>query len=143
MKYCLKTTGSPLSTFLTTDRLILSLITIYLQSECIEKYQFELCSKYDKERDFDLILRSVVPCRKLRWVCRKHSNDVARQDEIPGKSTIFVTWQIYLVVRQIFHVSSQVTLHHNCKTFRYCRRRIFSLTTCKVLCQPVKYCVNL
>ena len=25
------------------------LITIYLQKECIEKYQFELCSKYDRE----------------------------------------------------------------------------------------------
>ena len=29
---------------------------IYLQNECIEKYQFELCSKYDGERDFDVIL---------------------------------------------------------------------------------------
>ena len=24
-------------------------------------------------------------CRKLRWICRKHSNDVARQAEIPGE----------------------------------------------------------
>ena len=29
---------------------------LYLQSECIEKYQFELCSKYDREYDFDVIL---------------------------------------------------------------------------------------
>ena len=28
---------------------------IYLQSECIEKYQFELYSKYDKEHDSDVI----------------------------------------------------------------------------------------
>ena len=27
-----------------------------LQSECIEKYQFELCLKYDREYDFDVIL---------------------------------------------------------------------------------------
>ena len=26
-------------------------IVIYFQSECIEKYQFELCSKYDTEHD--------------------------------------------------------------------------------------------
>ena len=31
-------------------------IIIYLQSECIEKYQFEICSKYDREYDFDVIL---------------------------------------------------------------------------------------
>ena len=27
-----------------------------LQGECIEEYQFELCSKYDREHDFDVIL---------------------------------------------------------------------------------------
>ena len=29
---------------------------IYFQSECIEKYQFNLCSKYDREYGFDVIL---------------------------------------------------------------------------------------
>ena len=29
---------------------------IYLQTECIEKYQFELCSKYNREYDFDVII---------------------------------------------------------------------------------------
>ena len=67
---------------------------IYLQSEYIEKYQFELCSKYDREYDFDVILESVIPCRKLEWICRKHSNDVARQVETPGKSTIFVSLRL-------------------------------------------------
>ena len=33
-----------------------NLFTIYLQSECTEKYQVELCSKYDRERDFDVML---------------------------------------------------------------------------------------
>ena len=42
---------------------------IYLQSECIKKYQFELCSKYGKEHDFDVMLGLVVPCRKLKWIC--------------------------------------------------------------------------
>ena len=49
--------------------------TVYLQSECIEKYQFELFSKYDREHGFDVILQQVVRCHKLRWICRKHSND--------------------------------------------------------------------
>ena len=30
-------------------------LKIYPQSECIEKYQFELCSKYDREHDFGVI----------------------------------------------------------------------------------------
>ena len=34
----------------------LSSFIIYLQSECIEKYQFELCSKYDREYGVDVIL---------------------------------------------------------------------------------------
>ena len=42
-------------------------------SECSEKYQFELCSKYDREYEFDVILGLVVPCRKLRWICCKHA----------------------------------------------------------------------
>ena len=33
-----------------------NMLIIYLQSECIEKYQFELCSKYDREYGFDAIL---------------------------------------------------------------------------------------
>ena len=32
------------------------LLIIYLQSECIEKYQIELCSKHDREHDFDVTL---------------------------------------------------------------------------------------
>ena len=59
----------------------------------MEKYQFPLWSKYDKEHDFNDILGQVVPCRKLRRICRKHSNDVERQGEPPGKSTIFVARQ--------------------------------------------------
>ena len=60
---------------------------IYLQSECTEKYQLEL---------FDVIVESVVPCRKLRWICCKHSNYVARQVAIPGKSTMGLHYTITL-----------------------------------------------
>ena len=47
------------------------------KSECIEKYQFELCSSYDIGHDFDVIMENVVPCGKPTWICRKHSNGVA------------------------------------------------------------------
>ena len=42
-------------------------------------------------------------CRKLRWICRKHSDDVARQVETPSKRTIFVA-------RHNFNVASVVTM---------------------------------
>ena len=73
-------------------------ILLYLRSECIEKYQFEPCSKYDREYDFDLIFGQVVPCSMLRWICCKHSHDVERQVKTPGESTI-------VVVRHDFHVA--------------------------------------
>ena len=53
-------------------------------------------SKYDRGHDFEVILGSVLPCRKLRWICRKNSNDVA-QVEIPGKSTILSRDIIHLL----------------------------------------------
>ena len=48
--------------------IIIIIIITYRQSECIDKYQIELCSKYDREYDFDVILRQVVNWRKLRWM---------------------------------------------------------------------------
>ena len=90
-------------------------IITYLQSDFIEKYQLELCSKYDRENDFDVILGKIIPCRKLKWICRKHSNDVARQVETPGKSTTFV-------VRHNFHVALEITLYDDCKTSRCSNR---------------------
>ena len=87
--------------------------------ECIEKYQFELCSKYDREYSFEVILGKVV-------LCRKHSNDVARQVGTLSKRTIFVA-------RCNFYVASVVTLYHDLKTSKCCNRCIFSLTTWEVL----------
>ena len=113
-------------------------------------YQFELCSKYDREYGFDIIIRQVVLCRKLRWICRKlrwicrkHSNDVARQVETPSKRTIFVSRQIYLVARHNFHVVSVVQLYHDCKTSKCCNRCIFSLTTCEVLRNAASFFLHL
>ena len=60
-------------------------IIIYLESKCTEKYQFGLCSKYVRAYDFDIILRKLVLCRKLRLICRKHSNDVKRQVVTPTR----------------------------------------------------------
>ena len=72
--------------------------------------------KYFREHDFDVILGSVVPCRKLRWMCRKHSNDVAQQVEMPGKSTILSSDKLILS-RDISFMSRQrlhytVTVRH-------------------------------
>ena len=101
----------------------------------MEKNQLELCSKYDREDDFDVILGEVVLCRSLRWICRKHSNDVARQVKTTDRSTIFVARQIYLVARHKFHVVLEVTPYHDWKTSICCISFIFSLTTCKKLRQ--------
>ena len=84
---------------------------IYLQSECIEKYLFKSCSKYDRDHDSDVIFRQVTPFPKLRCICRKHKNDVAQQLETPGESTIFVARQIHFVVRHNLHVAQR--LHYS------------------------------
>ena len=62
-------------------------------------------SEYGKEPD------TIVPCRKLRWTCRQHSNDMDRQVETRGKSTIFVARQMYPVARHDFHVALEVTIY--------------------------------
>ena len=113
---------------------------MYPQSECIEKYQLELCSDYDREYDFVVILGQVVLCCKLRWICRKLSNDVARQVETSNKRTDFVARQIYLVARRNFYVAPVVTLCHDCKTSKCCDRCIFSLTACEVLRHVASCC---
>ena len=40
-----------------------------------------------EKNDFDLIIRQVVACCKLRCIGRKHSNNVARQVMTLGKTT--------------------------------------------------------
>ena len=85
-------------------------VYVYFQRECIEKY--------------------VVPCRKLRWICRNLLNDVVRQVEVPKKSTIFVAQQICFVARHNCLVTSEVTLHHCFKTLWHWKRLII---TCEVL----------
>ena len=58
--------------------IIIIIIIIYRQSECIDKYQIKLCSKYNREYDFDVILRQVIPWCKLRWMPQT-CNDVVWQ----------------------------------------------------------------
>ena len=57
-------------------------------------------------------------------MCRKYSNDVARQIETQGKATIFAVRQIYLVARHNFRVALEVTLYYDWKTSRHCNRCI-------------------
>ena len=61
-----------------------------------------------------------MTCRKLRWICQEHSNDVVRQVRIPGKSTLFVERQIYFVARHDleFHVALEVRSYNDCKPGR-------------------------
>ena len=84
-------------------------------SGCIEKRQVELSSEDYREYDFNVILGLIVFCRKLRWMCRKHSKDLARQLETPGKAIIFVARQIYPVAPwpHDFHVALEATLYHD------------------------------
>ena len=77
-------------------------------------YQVELCSKYDREHDFDVMLGYIVICRKLRWICHKHSNNVVRQVETPGEATllscrIVITFMSHYL-QHYFHVAMEVTL---------------------------------
>ena len=57
-----------------------------------------------------------MPCRKLRWICRKHSDDVVRQVEIPGKSTILsrdkfiLSYDITFMLGQRLHYT--ITVKH-------------------------------
>ena len=57
------------------------ILVMYLQSECIEKYQFELGKNMIEKHDFDVIHGLVVLCRKTRCIRRMHSHDVGRQIE--------------------------------------------------------------
>ena len=95
------------------------------------RYDLMETRHYDREHDFHVMLRNVVPCRKLRWICRKHSNDVARQVETPWNSTI---WSHDTTCRV------EVTLYYDCKTHRYSNKDIFSLTTCELLRLFVSCC---
>ena len=80
-------------------------IVIYLRSECIEKHL--LCSKYYREHGSDIMLGRVVPCRKLGWICRNQSNDVAQQVKTPGKS-IFLSHDMNCLSRRTLHYTMTV-----------------------------------
>ena len=98
---------------LSADHVINNKKDLCLWTECIEKCQFQLSSKYDREHDFDVIIGHIVPCRKLWWICRKHSNDVAQRVEAPDKSTIF-----YICRATGLSCRLEVTLNDDPKTHR-------------------------
>ena len=98
----------------------------------------ELCLKCDRKHDFDVIVGYVVACRKLRWTCLKHSNDVGWQVKTPCKATFccatwicchvagYILWQWYTQVLQYTHF-----------LFYY----LWSVATCHIVCcfRPVYY----
>ena len=61
-------------------------------------------------------------CRRLRRLCRKHSNTVARHDKTPVKSTLLSHDMSFMAPR------SDIMLYFY--TFRSCDRCTFNLTTC-------------
>ena len=64
-------------------------------------------------------------CRRLRRLCRNHSNSVVRHDKTPVKST--------LLSRDMSFLREGVTLCCDFYTFRSCNTCTFSLTACAVL----------
>ena len=53
------------------DTVTITLITVYLQSECIERIKSSyICANYNRELDFGVILGEVVLCRELKRICR-------------------------------------------------------------------------
>ena len=87
-----------------------------------------------RENDFDVIPGQVVLCRKLRWICRKHSNDVARQVETQSKRTIFVSRDKFILSRDITFMSR--------RWLRYTMtaKQVNVAIDLFLVCLPVKYC---
>ena len=78
----------------------------------------------------------------MRWICHKHSNDVAQQAETPVKSKRFAAQQICFVAPHDFHVKLQDTF--------YCVKQVDAamgaflvLTTCEVLRNAAQFFVHL
>ena len=78
-------------------------------------------------------------CRRLRWLCRKHSNNVARHDKTPVKSTLLSCDMTKLQLSQHFCRATWVsccvgvTLCCDSHTFRSCNTCTFILTTFTML----------
>ena len=68
-------------------------------------------------------------CRRLRRLCRKHSNNIARHDKTPVKSTL-LSRDKHILSRDM----KGVTLYCDFYTFRSCITCTFSLTTCLQVC---------
>ena len=75
---------------------------------------------------------NIGTCRRLRWLCCEHSNNVARHDKTPLKSTFCGRTKIFCQATQVSGCVL-VTLCYDFYTFRSCNACIFSLTTSAVL----------
>ena len=76
--------------------------------------------------------------RRLRWLCRKHSNIVARHDKTPFKSTLLLRDKILCRATRV-SCRVGVTLCCDFYTLRSCNTCIFSLTTCAGLRYIIKH----
>ena len=71
-------------------------------------------------------------CRRPRWLCRKHSNNVVRHDETSVESKLLSHSKNILSCGTSF-CDVGVTLCYDFYTFRSYNTSIFSVTTCAVL----------
>ena len=53
----------------------------------------------------------------LRWICRRHSNDVAQHVETPGESTIFDTRHDFIVAWRIHYTMTVKLIDTATETF--------------------------
>ena len=75
------------------------------------KRQLELCSKYDRKHDFDVIHGLSRSLSQVYMDVREKSNDVALQVKTPRNSTFLSCDKEYSVAQHLFHVVYKVILH--------------------------------
>ena len=78
-------------------------------------------------------------CQRLKWLCRKHSNNVARHDKAPVKLTLLSPTKIFCRATWVSYRVG-VTLCCDFYKFRSCNTCTFSLTTSAVLRHTTIFC---
>ena len=75
-------------------------------------------------------------------MCRKNSNAAVRQVETPSELTS-LSHDKFILSCDMTSCHVEVTIYHDCKTHRCCKKRTFSLTTCELLRSVAQYCALL
>ena len=116
---------------------VLKCVIIYLEHACLIDRQSQLwfykaidqAYLWSKSNRSGLWRHVMRTCRRLRWVCRKHSNNVVRRDKTPVKSTLLSRDKnIMFSDTNLCRVG--VTSCCSIYTFRGCNTCTFSLIAC-------------